>query len=106
MVTNIRLERWQNEFKAMPDNELRLLAVSGQVRSRRLEILKLEIQERDRVAGEVDKAVDIDIAREANRLAEKANEKANTANAIAIIAAIIAIIATAISIASAIYQTS
>ena len=90
----------------MPDDELKFLAASGKVRERRLQVLRLVIQERERMEADADKAEELDIAREANRLAEAANDKANTANTIATIATIIAIVAIAISIVSAIVQSA
>lgn len=104
MVSDIRLNMWRDEFSAMSDDELRIFAASGRAKAIRLNILQLEIQRRERLAGDEDKGEELDIAREANRLAAEANEKANTANTIATSATIIAIIAMAISIISAIIQ--
>ena len=104
MVSEIRLQIWRDELKAMSDEELRLLAVSGRARDRKLELVKLEIHERDRAAAGLDRSEELSIARDANRLAEIANEKANTANTIATVAAIIATMAMAISIVVAFLQ--
>lgn len=97
MVSEVRIKIWRDEFEAMADDELRTLAASGRALDRRLDILKLVIQERERAADELDRSEELNIARKANRLAEIANDKASTANTIATMAIIIAMIAAAVS---------
>jgi cytochrome c-type biogenesis protein CcmH/NrfG len=101
MVSDITLQKWRSEFDAMSDDDLRLLAASGRVRERRLDLLFLLIQERERAESEISRSEDLAIAKEANRLAATANDKASTANTIATVAVIIASVAIAISIVTA-----
>ena len=83
---------WRDEFRAMPTDKLRILEASGKVRLRRLEMLRLEIQERDRSSDDIGKRESIDLAREANTIALNANAIANKAVTQAKIAAAVAIV--------------
>lgn len=98
MVSDIIMQIWRDELKAMPDDDLRFLAASGRVGERKLELLRLEIQDRDRASEDGGKRESMALAREANEIALSANEIATKAVTQARIAAVAAIVSAIIAI--------
>jgi hypothetical protein len=101
MVSDIRLQIWRDEIKAMPDDELRFLAASGRVSEHKLQLVRLEIQDRDRASEDAGKRDSMALACEANEIARNANTIATKAERNAIVAAIAAVVSAIAAVVAA-----